>query len=112
MTRVLIAADKFKGSLAAATVGSAITSGIRRVVGDAVEIITIPVADGGDGTVAAAVAAGFTSVPVTARLVVARAAGISAWQFISPALRSPSASSSRIQPRRASAVTPLISWTV
>jgi len=66
MTRVLIAADKFKGSLAAATVGSAITSGIRRVVGDAVEIITIPVADGGDGTVAAAVAAGFASVPVTA----------------------------------------------
>ncbi|GGQ47379.1 glycerate kinase [Streptomyces ruber] len=55
---VLIAADKFKGSLTAVQVAERITAGLRRVVpGIAVE--ALPVADGGDGTVAAAVAAGF-----------------------------------------------------
>ncbi|WP_406551674.1 glycerate kinase [Streptomyces sp. YS-3] len=57
--RVLVAADKFKGSLTAVQVAERVTAGLRRVVpGLAVE--TLPVADGGDGTVAAAVAAGFT----------------------------------------------------
>ncbi len=56
--RVLVAADKFKGSLTAVQVAERVTAGLRRVVpGLAVE--TLPVADGGDGTVAAAVAAGF-----------------------------------------------------
>jgi glycerate 2-kinase len=56
--RVLIAADKFKGSLTAVEVAERITAGIRRVrPGASVE--SLPVADGGDGTVAAAVAAGF-----------------------------------------------------
>lgn len=56
--RVLVAADKFKGSLTAVEVAERVTAGLRRVApGLAVE--ALPVADGGDGTVAAAVAAGF-----------------------------------------------------
>lgn len=56
--RVLVAADKFKGSLTAVEVAERVTAGLRRVVPD-VEVEALPVADGGDGTVAAAVAAGF-----------------------------------------------------
>lgn len=56
--RVLIAADKFKGSLTAVQVAERVTAGLRRAApGVAVE--ALPVADGGDGTVDAAVAAGF-----------------------------------------------------
>ncbi|MEU1098707.1 glycerate kinase, partial [Streptomyces sp. NPDC005877] len=57
--RVLVAADKFKGSLTAVQVAERVTAGLRRVVPD-LAVETLPVADGGDGTVAAAVAAGFT----------------------------------------------------
>ncbi|MEW2490969.1 glycerate kinase [Streptomyces sp. NPDC048411] len=56
--RVLVAADKFKGSLTAVQVAERVTAGLRRVVPQ-VQVETLPVADGGDGTVAAAVAAGF-----------------------------------------------------
>ncbi|ANJ10283.1 glycerate kinase [Streptomyces parvulus] len=56
--RVLVAADKFKGSLTAVEVAERVTAGLRRVVPDVV-VEALPVADGGDGTVAAAVAAGF-----------------------------------------------------
>ncbi|MZE71817.1 glycerate kinase [Streptomyces sp. SID5789] len=56
--RVLVAADKFKGSLTAVEVAERVTAGLRRVVPD-VRVEALPVADGGDGTVAAAVAAGF-----------------------------------------------------
>lgn len=56
--RVLVAADKFKGSLTAVEVAERVTAGLRRVVAD-LEVEALPVADGGDGTVAAAVAAGF-----------------------------------------------------
>ncbi|MDN3244752.1 glycerate kinase [Streptomyces mutabilis] len=56
--RVLVAADKFKGSLTAVEVAERVTAGLRRVVPD-LEVEALPVADGGDGTVAAAVAAGF-----------------------------------------------------
>ncbi|MEU9456068.1 glycerate kinase [Streptomyces sp. NPDC048277] len=56
--RVLIAADKFKGSLTAVQVAERVTVGLRRVV-PGIEVEALPVADGGDGTVAAAVAAGF-----------------------------------------------------
>jgi len=56
--RVLIAADKFKGSLTAVQVAERVTAGLRRVV-PGVEVESLPVADGGDGTVDAAVAAGF-----------------------------------------------------
>jgi glycerate 2-kinase len=63
--RIVIAPDKFKGSLPAAAVAAAITAGLRAVCPGA-ELVTIPVADGGEGTVDAAVAAGFERVPVTA----------------------------------------------
>ena len=65
MPRVLVASDKFKGSLTAAEVAAAVAHGLRSVLPD-VEVVVVPVADGGDGTLAAAVAAGFTRVPVTA----------------------------------------------
>ncbi|WP_061446769.1 glycerate kinase [Streptomyces sp. CCM_MD2014] len=55
---MLVAADKFKGSLTAVEVAERVTAGLRRVVPD-VLVEALPVADGGDGTVAAAVAAGF-----------------------------------------------------
>ncbi|MER5599476.1 glycerate kinase [Streptomyces sp. NPDC002265] len=56
--RVLVAADKFKGSLTAVEVAERVTAGLRRVVPD-LRVEALPVADGGDGTVDAAVAAGF-----------------------------------------------------
>ncbi|MFE4175381.1 glycerate kinase [Streptomyces sp. NPDC056909] len=58
VARVLIAADKFKGSLTAVQVAERVTAGLHRVAPE-VAVETLPVADGGDGTVAAAVAAGF-----------------------------------------------------
>lgn len=73
--RVLIAADKFKGSLTAVEVAGHVAAGLRRAR-PGTEVEALPVADGGDGTVAAAVAAGFarhtrevtgpTGEPVTA----------------------------------------------
>ncbi len=61
---VLVAPDKFKGSLPAAAVADAVGKGIRDVRPDA-RVVGLPVADGGDGTLAAAAAAGFDLVPVT-----------------------------------------------
>ncbi|MFD7898394.1 glycerate kinase [Streptomyces sp. NPDC059743] len=58
VARVLIAADKFKGSLTAVQVAERVTAGLHQVAPE-VAVETLPVADGGDGTVAAAVAAGF-----------------------------------------------------
>ena len=57
MPTVLIAADKFKGSLTA--VRSPRPSAGLRAGGQTGSVDSLPVADGGDGTVAAAVAAGF-----------------------------------------------------
>ena len=62
--KIVIAPDKFKGSLPAAEVASAIAAGLRAEWPEA-ELVTVPVADGGDGTVDAAVAAGLERVPVT-----------------------------------------------
>ncbi|MGB3258455.1 MAG: glycerate kinase [Ornithinimicrobium sp.] len=62
-TRVLIAPDKFKGSLTAADVCAAVSRGLHRH--GAVSVTSCPVADGGDGTIAAALAAGYAEVPVT-----------------------------------------------
>lgn len=62
---VVVASDKFKGSLTASDVARRVAAGIA-VVAPQVPVIQVPVADGGDGTVAAAVAAGFTPVPVRA----------------------------------------------
>lgn len=56
MTRVLAAPDKFKGTLTAARVAEAIAAGWRRVDPGA-EVEQVPVADGGEGTLEALVAA-------------------------------------------------------
>jgi glycerate 2-kinase len=63
--RVVVAPDKFKGSATAAQVAAGLAAGLRRVRPD-LDIAEVPVADGGDGTVAAALAAGFTPVRMTA----------------------------------------------
>jgi glycerate 2-kinase len=56
--RILIAPDKFKGSLTAAEAATAIAEGALRVYPDAV-VTRFPIADGGEGTLEAAVAAGY-----------------------------------------------------
>ena len=56
--RILIAPDKFKGSLTAAEAAAAIAEGALRVYPDAVTT-QFPIADGGEGTLEAAVAAGY-----------------------------------------------------
>ncbi len=63
---VLVAPDKFKGSLTAAEVASAVAAGLADVRPD-VPVRALPVADGGDGTVDAAVTAGFRRVRVPVR---------------------------------------------
>ena len=65
MTRVLLAPDKFKGTLTAEQVATHVATGLRRVLPD-VEVVVVPVADGGDGTLAAASGAGFSRVAVRA----------------------------------------------
>jgi glycerate kinase len=55
--RVVVAPDKFKGSLGAADVAAALAAGVRDVLPDA-ECVLVPMADGGDGTVAAFLAGG------------------------------------------------------
>jgi len=62
-TRVLVAPDKFKGSLTAAQVADAVAEGIR-VERPEWAITELPVADGGDSTVAAAIAAGWSETTV------------------------------------------------
>ncbi|MDG3015675.1 glycerate kinase [Speluncibacter jeojiensis] len=61
--RVLIAPDKFKGSLTAAEVAAALAVGIASARPDWV-VDALPVADGGDGTVDAALAAGWDRLDV------------------------------------------------
>ena len=56
--RILIAPDKFKGSLTAVEAAAAIAEGALRVYPDAVAT-QFPIADGGEGTLEAAVAAGY-----------------------------------------------------
>lgn len=65
MTRVLLAPDKFKGTLTAEQVATHVANGLRSVLPDT-EVVVVPVADGGDGTLAAAVSAGFARVALTA----------------------------------------------
>jgi glycerate 2-kinase len=62
---VVVAPDKFKGSLTASEVAQRVAAGIAAVA-PGVSVIQVPVADGGDGTVAAAVAAGFRLVSLVA----------------------------------------------
>ena len=54
--RVILAPDSFKGSLSAVEVCQAMNEGIRRVI-STVEIVSVPMADGGEGTVDSMVAA-------------------------------------------------------
>ncbi|MCP1411737.1 glycerate kinase [Paenarthrobacter sp. A20] len=63
--RTLIAPDKFKGSLTASEVAQALATGIRSAANvpgtaGAVHCELLPLADGGDGSVDAAVTSGFT----------------------------------------------------
>src|ERR1700761_4116546 len=60
--RVIVAPDKFKGSASAAEVAAALAAGLLEVRPD-LEVVALPVADGGDGTIAAAVSAGYELVP-------------------------------------------------
>lgn len=68
MTRVLLAPDKFKGSLTATEVAAALRRGLvgADTAGKALDLVALPVADGGDGTLDAAVAAGYERVPARA----------------------------------------------
>ncbi|RGD56282.1 glycerate kinase [Kitasatospora xanthocidica] len=59
---VVVAPDKFKGSLEGAEAAARIAAGIRRAA-PGTEVRELPVADGGEGTLAAALAAGFSRVP-------------------------------------------------
>jgi glycerate kinase len=65
MSLVVIAPDKFKGSLTAPEVAEAVARGIAAVSPDA-ELRLVPVADGGDGTLDAALGGRFEPVDVTA----------------------------------------------
>jgi glycerate kinase len=58
--RIVIAPDKFKGSLSAPDVCRHLEKGLQRGAGGNLEVVRIPVADGGEGTVDAAVGSGFT----------------------------------------------------
>lgn len=62
---LVAAPDKFKGSLTAREAADHIAAGIAREAPD-VAVARVPVADGGDGTVDAALAAGFTRIAVRA----------------------------------------------
>jgi len=63
---VVVAPDKFKGSLSAAGAAAHIAAGLRRAR-PGLAVRQIPVADGGDGTVAAAIAAGYQPVRLGVR---------------------------------------------
>jgi len=63
VTRILLAPDKFKGSATAVEVAEALARGLLRVRPD-LDVVSMPVADGGDGTVDAAVSSGLTRIPV------------------------------------------------
>ena len=62
--RIVLAPDKFKGSLSAPEVASYLATGLHAAHAG-LEMDLMPVADGGEGTVDAVVASGFTRVSVT-----------------------------------------------
>jgi glycerate 2-kinase len=66
MSSVLIAPDKFKGTLTAAQVAGHIAAGLQRAH-PGIATVQVPVADGGDGTVEAAAAAGYRTVEIGVR---------------------------------------------
>jgi glycerate kinase len=60
---VVVAPDKFKGSLTAPQVAAAVAAGLRRFM-PTVDVRLAPVADGGDGLLEAVAACGYSLVPV------------------------------------------------
>src|SRR5258705_10700074 len=63
---VVIAPDKFKGSLTAAQAAQAMSVGLKRG-NPTLTTVQCPVADGGEGTLGTVLAAGFERVPVYAK---------------------------------------------
>jgi len=63
---VLVAPDKFRGTLTAAQAAAHVAAGLS-AARPGLDVRQIPVADGGDGTVAAAAAAGYETVTRTVR---------------------------------------------
>ncbi len=63
MSHVVVAPDKFKGTLTAAQVAAHVAAGLSRAC-PGLRTVQVPVADGGDGTVEAAEAAGFRRVEI------------------------------------------------
>lgn len=105
--KIIVAPNSFKGSLSATQAAKAIARGVREAFPDA-EIVEIPVADGGEGTVEALVSAhhgryewvnveGPLGDPVLAsfgliddgRTAVVELASASGYVLVSPALRDP-----------------------
>src|SRR5215813_10541574 len=66
MSHVVIAPDKFKGTLSASEVAAHVAAGLA-AARPGTETVAIPVADGGEGTVDAAVSAGYRRVELGAR---------------------------------------------
>ena len=66
MSHVVIAPDKFKGTLSAAQVAAHVAAGLDRAC-PGLRNVQVPVADGGDGTVDAAEAAGYRRVELGVR---------------------------------------------
>jgi glycerate 2-kinase len=66
MSHVVIAPDKFKGTLTAAQVAAHVAAGLGRA-SPGLKTVQVPVADGGDGTVDAAEAAGYRRVEIGVR---------------------------------------------
>src|ERR1700688_1426339 len=105
--KIIVAPNTFKGSLSATQAAIAITHGVREVFPDA-EVVEIPVADGGEGTVEALVSAnqgtyewvnveGPLGDPVLAsyglisdrKTAVVELASASGYGLVSPGLRDP-----------------------
>jgi glycerate 2-kinase len=66
VSHVVIAPDKFKGTLTAVQVAAHLAAGLERAC-PGVPTVKVPVADGGDGTVTAAEAAGYRRVEIAVR---------------------------------------------
>ena len=65
MARVLLAPDKFKGTLSGPEVAAALAEGIRSRR-PTIEVVAVPVADGGDGSLAAFEAVGYERIALEA----------------------------------------------
>jgi glycerate kinase len=65
MARVLLAPDKFKGTLSGPEVAASLAEGIRSRR-PAIDVVAVPVADGGDGSLAAFEAVGYDRISLDA----------------------------------------------